>query len=144
MPEATLHHVHARAPLCALDDGPLRGLRHRSVIDRRNGAAQLALWQEEHLPGFSVPAHLHDCEEIITVIEGEIEARLVGDRHLVRSGESVLIPAGTPHGFRVIGVRSVRLLALFASPRPAILRPDGTPSRPPWEGAASDHLSDAG
>jgi mannose-6-phosphate isomerase-like protein (cupin superfamily) len=127
-----------------VNDGPLAGLRHRTVIDATTGAGALALWEERHVGGFNVPDHLHDCEEIITVIEGEIEARLGGDRHLVRSGESVLIPAGTPHGFRVIGVRSVRLLALFASPRPAILRPDGTPSRPPWEGGASDHLSDAG
>lgn len=67
---------HGRAPLCAVDSGALRGLRHRTVIDRTSGARELALWQEEHLPGFLVPLHLHDCEEIIAVTRGEIEAYL--------------------------------------------------------------------
>ena len=131
---------HGRAPLCSLDEGPLAGLRHRTVIDGRSGSAELALWQEEHEPGFLVPLHSHDCEEIIAVTEGEIEA-FIGEFHLpVGAGQSFLIPAGEPHGFRVLGERAVRLLALFSSPRPRIFKADGTESTPPWEGGASDHL----
>lgn len=131
---------HARAPLCRLDEGPLAGLRHRTVIDARSGAAALALWQEEHEPGFRVPLHSHDCEEIIAVIEGEIRAEVGESSFRVGANQSFLIPAGAPHGFRVTGERPVRLLALFSSARPKIFKADGSESTPPWEGGSSDHL----
>lgn len=131
---------HAQAPLCRLDHGPLTGLRHRTVIDHAGGAAALALWQEEHEAGFEVPLHRHDCEEIITVLEGRIEAGIGDETFAVGPAQSLLIPAGELHGFRVAGDRPVRLLALFSSSDPKIFRADGTPSTPPWEGGASDHL----
>lgn len=139
---------HRQAPLCALDEGPLAGLRHRTVIDSRTGSSALALWQEEHAAGFQVPLHLHDCEEVITVIEGEIEATLRGaanrgdsdDIFPVGPGQSFRIPPWTLHGFRVTGDRPVRLLALFAAADPKIFKADGTESTPPWEGGASNHL----
>lgn len=146
------HHDHREAPLCSVDRGPLAGLRHRTVIDARSGSKALALWQEEHEAGFEVPLHRHDCEEIITVIEGGIEAHLVeegadegdGAWHAfpVGPGESFRIPARALHGFRVEGERPVRLLALFASAEPKIFKADGTESTPPWEGGASDHLEE--
>jgi quercetin dioxygenase-like cupin family protein len=135
-----LHYRHAEARLARLDDGPLAGLRHRTVIDGTTGARALALWQEEHLPGFEVPLHRHDCEEIIAVVEGEIEAAVGEERFQVAAGESFLIPEWAPHGFRVAGCAPVRLLALFASASPGIFRLDGSRSAPPWEGGSSDHL----
>lgn len=134
------HFDHEEAPLCILEDGLLAGLRHRTVIDAATGAAELALWQEEHMPGFRVPLHYHDCEEIITVLEGEIEATIGGDRFRVRPGQSILIPARVPHGFRVLGNRAIRVLAIFSSSCPKIFREDGRETTPPWEGGSSDHL----
>ena len=136
---------HAAAPCCVLDHGALAGLRHRTVIDGEVGAAELALWQEEHAAGFHVPLHSHDCEEIITVLDGAIEGELEVDGILERipvaAGESFHIPAGWLHGFQVTSEVPVRLLALFASSRPQIFKADGTPSTPPWEGGGSDHLA---
>lgn len=145
--EHRYHYEHRRAPLCSLDEGALAGLRHRTVIDARSGSEALALWQEEHAAAFEVPLHRHDCEEILTVIEGEIEARLQeegGVRHAfpVGPGESFRIPPWTLHGFRVTGDRPVLLLALFASADPKIFKADGTESTPPWEGGEPDHLED--
>lgn len=140
----TLFRDHATADLTCLDDGPLRGLRHRTVLDHSSGAAALALWQEEHLAGFCVPLHLHDCEEIITVIGGEIEATIRRKTFRVGVEQSILIPAWWPHGFRVISPTPVRLIALFSSNDPGIFRLDGTRSTPPWEGGATDHLSEPG
>ncbi len=131
---------HAEAPVCALDDGPLAGLRHRTVIDARTGALGLALWQEEHLPGFLVPPHRHDCEEIITVLDGSIRGFIDGVDYHVGPGESILIPEWSLHGFEVTSSVPVRLLAIFNSNAPGIFRADGTRSTPPWEGGASDHL----
>lgn len=131
---------HARANLCSLDAGSLSGLRHRTVIDRRVGSRSLALWQEEHLPGFEVPPHRHDCEEIITIIHGVIEATMEDAVIRVASGQSLLIPEWALHGFRVTGNQKLLLLALFGSANPRIFRADGQLSEPPWEGGHSDHL----
>lgn len=128
------------APLYALDQGPLAGLRHRTVVDAHTGSRELALWQEEHLPGFCVPLHRHDCEEIITLIEGEIETMMNDQTVKVGPGQSILIPTWTAHGFRVISDYPVRLLAIFGKPDPKIFRLDGERSNPPWEGGNSDHL----
>ena len=138
-----IFYRHESAPLTQVHDGPLAGLRHRTVIDASTGARGLALWQEEHLAGFTVPPHLHDCEEIITVLAGSIRADVGRRSFRVGSGESILIPAGELHGFEVTGAAACRLLAIFGSPSPRIFRRDGTPSAPPWEGGASDHLEEA-
>lgn len=138
-----LHYRHADAPLCRLDHGALAGLRHRTVVDAATGASQLALWQEEHEAGFRVPPHLHDCEEIISVLDGELEAEVGAERFLVAAGESFLIPALVPHGFRVAGDRPVRMFAIFGSPSPKIFRLDGTETSPPWERGDTDHLTAA-
>jgi quercetin dioxygenase-like cupin family protein len=137
-----LHYRHDRAPLTSLDTGPLTGLRHRTVVDHRTGSRALALWQEEHLPSFHVPLHRHDCEEIISILAGEVEGH-VGERSFrVAAGESFLIPAWEAHGFKVVSSTAVRLLAIFSSADPRIFRLDGTPTTPPWEGGASGHLAE--
>lgn len=137
-----LFYKHADANICKLDAGMLSGLRHRTVIDSATGAKNLALWQEEHLSGFCVPLHFHDCEEIITVIEGEIEAVIGEETFKIEALESILIPSEIPHGFTVTSSIPVKLLALFSSPSPKIFKLDGSVSSPPWEGGDSNHLKD--
>lgn len=140
---ANIQHFyrHSDVPVCSVVEGPLRGLRHRTVIDHATGASQLALWQEEHDSGFEVPLHWHDCEEIITVLDGEIEGRIGHRTWRIGPLESILIPPHAPHGFRVTSAGPVRLLALFSSSDPKIYRMDGKESCPPWMGGSSDHLT---
>ncbi len=135
-----LYHRHRDKDLCALEQGTLAGLRHRTVIDAEAGSEKLALWQEEHLPGFCVPLHRHDCEEIITVLEGQIEAHIDANSFLVGSKESIRIPTWALHGFEVLGDEPVCLLALFSSASPMIFKADGKASCPPWQGGSSEHL----
>ena len=132
---------HNEAPICSLDTGALSGLRHRTVLDHRNGSAGLAIWQEEHLPGFATPLHRHDCEETITVLEGAIEAFGENESFQIGPLETFLIPEWTAHGFKVVGERPVLLLAVFNNSDPGVFRMDGSRSNPPWEGGHSDHLS---
>ena len=81
--------ARVRAPLCERHRRD-RGLRQRTGIDAETGAPELAVWQEEQTPGFCTPLHLRDCEEIITVLDGEIETTIDVDT------------------FRATGVRGVR------------------------------------
>ena len=54
-----------------------------------------------HVPaGGGPPPHRHDFEEMFTVLDGEVEVTFRGETLVLRSGESVNVPANAPHGFR--------------------------------------------
>lgn len=65
-------------------------------------------------PGGGPPPHRHDFEESFTVLDGEIEATFRGVSAVVRSGETINIPANAPHMFRNNGTQPARLLCLCA------------------------------
>src|SRR6266508_7015081 len=58
--------------------------------------------------------HRHDFEESFTILEGEIEATFRGKKSVVRSGETVNIPANAPHSFTNASKQTVRLLCICA------------------------------
>jgi quercetin dioxygenase-like cupin family protein len=66
-------------------------------------------------PGGGPPPHRHDFEEMFTILEGEIEATFRGSVSVVRTGESIAIPANAPHSFRNTNDLPARLLC-FCSP----------------------------
>jgi mannose-6-phosphate isomerase-like protein (cupin superfamily) len=66
-------------------------------------------------PGGGPPPHRHDFEEMFTILEGEIEATFRGGISVVRTGESIAIPANAPHSFRNRSELPARLLC-FCSP----------------------------
>jgi quercetin dioxygenase-like cupin family protein len=55
--------------------------------------------------GAVAAAHVHPAqEELFEVLDGELEFELGKKRRLVaRSGDRILVPAGTPHRFRNVG-----------------------------------------
>ena len=50
-------------------------------------------------PGGGPGPHRHDFEESFTILEGEIEATFRDKKSVVRSGETVNIPANALHSF---------------------------------------------
>jgi mannose-6-phosphate isomerase-like protein (cupin superfamily) len=65
-------------------------------------------------PGGGPGPHRHDFEESFTILEGEIEATFRGKKSVVRSGETVNIPANAPHSFTNASKQTVRLLCICA------------------------------
>ena len=65
-------------------------------------------------PGGGPPPHRHDFEESFTVLHGEIEATFRGTKAVVKTGETVSIPANAPHSFKNMTDQSVRLLCVCA------------------------------
>jgi quercetin dioxygenase-like cupin family protein len=47
--------------------------------------------------------HRHDFEENFTILEGEIEVTFRGEKHVVKAGSTVNIPANAPHFFTNTG-----------------------------------------
>lgn len=65
-------------------------------------------------PGTGVPMHIHHNEqESLCVLEGELVARLEGDSVTCRPGDTLMMPKGIAHGWRVTGVAPARILFTF-------------------------------
>lgn len=65
-------------------------------------------------PGAFANFHAHPGEEIAFVIEGTMEYQFAGQRPVVlKQGESLFIPAGTPHSAKNIGEGRASELATY-------------------------------
>ena len=62
--------------------------------------------------GGGPPPHRHDFEETFTVLEGELEAMFRGQKHVVRAGETINVPANAPHQFHNSSQGAVRMLCI--------------------------------
>jgi glyoxylate utilization-related uncharacterized protein len=67
-------------------------------------------------PNGGPPAHRHDFEEMFHVIEGELEVTFRGETRRFKAGQSLNIPANSPHGFRVASAAAARFLCLCVGP----------------------------
>jgi quercetin dioxygenase-like cupin family protein len=62
--------------------------------------------------GGGPPPHRHDFEEMFTILEGEIEFTFRGEKHVVKAGSTVNIPANAPHNFRNTSGAPARMLCM--------------------------------
>jgi mannose-6-phosphate isomerase-like protein (cupin superfamily) len=92
------------------------GVETRMLVSAVNGSAQLCLFEQRVMPGVGAPTHRHPVEEVLTVREGEAEMWIEDVRVTVRSGQSLIVPAGRMHGFRNSGEGTLHLHAVLASP----------------------------
>lgn len=56
-----------------------------------------------------VEGSVHDCEQISMMLEGEGEVRVGDETKRIQKGDAFYIPAGVPHGVRVISTPYVFL-----------------------------------
>ena len=97
------------------------------VVDRGNGIQTIPLVTKElgskHLTtgitrfpvGAKVPMHSHNCDEQVTILEGEAEAELDGARHRLHAYDTTLIPANKPHRFVNVGISPLAILWIYTS-----------------------------
>jgi quercetin dioxygenase-like cupin family protein len=68
----------------------------------------------EIAPGVTAPNHTHPGEEIAFVVEGSLEYALEGQAPVtLKAGESLFIPAGTPHIAKNVGSGNAVELATY-------------------------------
>ena len=92
------------------------GVETRMLVSALSGAAQLCIFEQWVAPGAGAPTHAHPVEEVLTVRDGEAEMWIDGERAFVRSGQSMIVPAGRMHGFRNSGTTTLHIHAVLASP----------------------------
>jgi len=92
------------------------GVTTRMQVSAVTGSVQLCVFQQWCAPDKGAPTHLHAVEEILTVLDGQAEFWLEGDRTNLTKGQSVLVPAGRKHGFRNTGTGTLHVQATLAAP----------------------------
>ena len=97
------------------------------VVDRGNGIQTTPLVTKElgsqHITtgitrfpvGAKVPMHSHNCNEQVTILEGEAEAELDGQRHRLHAYDTTLVPANKPHRFVNVGTTTLAILWIYTS-----------------------------
>lgn len=92
------------------------GVSTRMRVSALTGASALSIFEQWCAPGLGAPTHWHPVEEVLTVLAGEAEIWIEGERVAARAGHSALIPANRRHGFRNTGDGDLHMLAILASP----------------------------
>jgi len=97
------------------------------VVDRGNGIQTIPLVTKEigskHMTtgltrfpvAAKVPLHSHNCDEQVTILEGEAEAELDGQRHRLHAYDTTLVPANKPHRFVNVGTTPLAILWIYTS-----------------------------
>ena len=92
------------------------GVLTRMRVSAINGAMQLCIFEQWCAPGRGAPTHLHDVEEVLTVLDGQAEFWIGDEYETASAGQSVIVPAGHRHGFRNTGESTLHLQATLAAP----------------------------
>jgi mannose-6-phosphate isomerase-like protein (cupin superfamily) len=82
-------------------------------------------------PGYAAGMHSHPYLEVLHILEGTAEAWLEGqeDRPVrLEVGDTIALPPDTPHTFRAVGDRVLRLMGIHASPTRIVRYRDGRPA----------------
>jgi quercetin dioxygenase-like cupin family protein len=92
------------------------GVRTRMLISAACAAQSLCLFEQFVEPGCGAPTHTHSVEEVLSVLAGTAQV-WVGEEHAALSpGQSVIVPAGLPHGFQNVGTGILHVQATLAAP----------------------------
>jgi uncharacterized RmlC-like cupin family protein len=98
------------------------GVRTRLIAAAATGSQQLCVFEQWSEPGTGAPAHRHPgTEEAVSVLAGEAEIWIEGERHGLRAGDTVFVPPDCRHGFTNVGTATLHTLAVFADPTPPVV-----------------------
>ncbi|MFL6139903.1 MAG: cupin domain-containing protein [Frankiaceae bacterium] len=89
----------------------VEGLRFRPVL----GEALMTNFVSFE-PRTEAPVHVHEEEQIVIVLEGELEFEVDGEVRTMRPGDVAVIPPWVPHGARTLDARCLEV-DVFHPPR---------------------------
>ncbi len=91
------------------------GLTFRPVLGQRAMANFVSF-----APGTEAPRHVHEEEQIVIILEGEMTFDLDGDVRTMRKGDVAVIPAWVPHGAWTTDTSCLEV-DVFCPPRQTLL-----------------------
>jgi quercetin dioxygenase-like cupin family protein len=90
------------------------GSSYNILLAADQSHSSLGMFESLNQQGHGPPRHVHHEEdETFYVLSGEVEFWMLGQSHTVRPGETVFIPRGTEHTFRIQGDSPARMLTVM-------------------------------
>ena len=71
-------------------------------------------------PGAEAPRHVHEEEQIVIILDGEMTFNIDGDERTMRKGDVAVIPAWVPHGAWTTDTTCLEV-DVFCPPRKTLL-----------------------
>lgn len=109
----------AEAHILKIDSLPVvergNGIQTIPLVTKEIGSEHMTTGLTRFPVGAKVPMHSHNCDEQVTILEGEAEAELDGRRHRLHAYDTTLIPANKPHRFVNVGTAPLAILWIYAS-----------------------------
>ena len=85
----------AQAEVYELSPGAL----FRDLFAGRLGSVGICGGYGRFQPGGSLPCHVHEYDESITIVEGQAVCLVQGNRYMVGGYDTAFVPEGRPHRF---------------------------------------------
>lgn len=94
------------------------GAHYRKLITGESDEMPIVTGIQVSPPGYATPDHSHPYVEIVTVLEGKAEVwtELCPETVNLDPGGTVVFPAKTHHGFRVVGEKPLKTYGVHVSP----------------------------
>jgi quercetin dioxygenase-like cupin family protein len=106
-------HILRTDSLPVVDRG--NGIQTIPLVTKEIGSQQMTTGLTRFPAGARVPLHSHNCDEQVTILEGEAEAEINGERHRLHPYDTALVPANKPHRFVNVGPTRLTILWVYAS-----------------------------
>ncbi|WP_244153577.1 cupin domain-containing protein [Sulfitobacter delicatus] len=80
------------------------GTTYEIILSKEASGGAMSIVRSEAPPESGPPLHVHqDADETFVMLSGQAEFILNGERSIVGEGETVFVPRGAEHTFRVVG-----------------------------------------
>ena len=92
------------------------GIVNYVIASKKMGARAIHTGISELPVGIAAPAHLHNAEEQVTVLEGTVKIKLDGREQICRRFDSTYISAGVEHELVNVGDETAYVFVVYGSP----------------------------
>jgi len=107
------------------------------LFARRFGAVGICGGHGRFLPGASLPCHIHDFDESITIVNGRAVCLVQGRQYELSGCDTAFIPKGLPHRFLNLSDEEMSMVWVYAGSEPdrRIISSGYCSGERPWPGA---------
>lgn len=90
------------------------GTQYEIILSKEQSGGAMSIVRSEAPPDSGPPMHVHaDADETFVLLTGTAEFMLNGTRKMLRAGETIFVPRGQEHTFRVIGSAPCKHLVIL-------------------------------
>jgi len=106
---------HSEAEVYTLSDGA----SFRDLFARRFGSVGICGGYAAFQPGASLPCHIHEYDESITIIQGSAICEVAGSRYTLSDCDTACVPEGQPHRFINNSREVMAMIWVYSGDEPA-------------------------